>query len=197
MAAITQNAREAGLPEIAIDAVVGRLLKMLTAMTRGRLVIEVGTLGGYSAAWLEQGLADDGRLITIEIDPVHAAFAQREFERLGIADRIELREGDAAHVLAGMAEQLSPGSVDVVFLDADKQQYPRYWELVKPMIAEGGLIILDNALGSGQWWVGDDHPDRHAADRACRAIASDPDFDAVAFPLRQGVLVGRRIRIGR
>lgn len=195
IAQIATDSRAAGLPDIAVDAVVGRMLMMLASMTRGRLAIEVGTLGGYSASWIQRGLAATGKLITIEIEPKHAEFARGQFERLGVADRVQVRLGDAAEVLLALAGELEAGSVDFVFLDADKVQYPAYWQTVRPLIGVGGLVVMDNALGSGEWWVGDDQPSRHGADSACRLIAKDPDFEAVAFPLRQGVLVGRRMRI--
>ena len=85
--------------------------------------------------------------------------------------------------------------MDVVFLDAIKTEYPAYWKIVRPLIAVGGLIIADNVYGSNSWWIdsiGD--PSREAADRFNRLVAGDPDFQAVAIPLRQGVLVGRRVR---
>ena len=184
-----------GLPDIAVSADVGRLLMMLTAMTRARLVVEVGTLGGYSGIWLARGLADGGRLITIESEPLHADFARRQFERAGVADRVELREGPALELLPPMAQELAPESVDVVFLDAVKNEYPDYWAIVRPLIVPGGLILADNVLGAGTWWIDDvDDPSRQAADRFNRLVADDPDFEAVAVPLREGVLIGRRMR---
>lgn len=194
LAKLAADAREAGLPDIAIDAAVGRLLLMLTSMTNAKHVIEVGTLGGYSAAWIAKGLAPTGSLTTIEVDPRHADFAQIQFERLGIADRITVRVGDGIDVLRDLASSQEPGTVDLAFLDADKQQYPDYWQLVRPMLTVGGLIVIDNAFGAGDWWIDDDHPAKAAIDQTSRMIADDPDFEAVAFPLRQGVLVGRRMR---
>jgi predicted O-methyltransferase YrrM len=194
LAQLHEQAQVAGLPDIAVDAAVGRLLMILTSLTRAQRVIEIGTLGGYSAAWIARGLAPGGTLTTIELEPKHADFAQQQFARLGIAEQVTIKRGDAADILRDLAAQLEPHSVDMVFLDADKEQYPTYWQLVRPLIAVGGLIVIDNALGSGQWWVGDDHPSRHAADQACRMVASDADFESVAMPLRQGVLVGRRMR---
>jgi len=193
LAGLMDRARAAGLPDIAVSADVGRLLMILTSMTRGRLAIEVGTLAGYSGIWIARGLRDDGRLFTIESEPTHAAIARDEFERAGVAAKVEVREGAALDVLPQLAQMLGPGSVDVVFLDALKEEYPAYWRLVRPMIAPGGVIIADNALGSDSWWIDDeDHPSRRGADEFNRLVASDPAFEAVAFPLRQGLLVGRR-----
>ena len=184
-----------GLPDIAVNAEVGRLLLILTAMTRGKLAIEVGTLGGYSGIWIVRGLSDGGKLITIEPEKLHADFAIEQFKRAGVADRVELRRGKGLDVLPQLAKELAPGSVDVVFLDAIKTEYCEYWKIVRPLIGIGGLIIADNVYGSGDWWIDDiGHATRDAADRFNRTVAGDVDFESVALPLRQGVLIGRRMR---
>jgi predicted O-methyltransferase YrrM len=191
----------AGLPDIAVSADVGRLLKILTSMTGGgrgaRLAVEVGTLGGYSGIWIARGLAPGGRLITIEPEPRHAEFAQQEFRSAGIADRVQVRRGTGLDILPQLARELGPGSADVVFLDAIKSEYPAYFDAIRPAIAVGGLLIADNALGSGSWWI-DEAPgsnaDRDGADRLNRRVATDPDFEAVAIPIREGVLIARRTR---
>lgn len=188
-----EDAAAAGLPEISISADVGRLLKMLTATTRGRLAVEVGTLGGYSAIWIARGLKPGGKLLTIELEPSHADFAEQRFRDAGMDDRIEIVRGSALDVLPDVCKSLSPDSVDVVFLDAVKAEYPAYWQLLRPLIPSGGLVIADNALGSDSWFIDmEDHETRIEVDTFNRMVANDPDFDAVAFPMRQGVLVGRR-----
>jgi caffeoyl-CoA O-methyltransferase len=193
LAGLRAEAIEAGLPDIAVSADVGRLLLILTSMTAGRLAVEVGTLGGFSGIWIARGLSPGGRLITIEPEPRHLAFAARQFERAGVADRVEQREGTGLDVLPALQRELGDASVDVVFLDAIKTEYPDYWRIVRPMIRGGGLILADNVLGGGSWTIDEEeHPMRAAIDRFNRMVADDPDFEAVAFPMRQGVLVGRR-----
>ncbi len=195
LAGLMTEAVAAGLPDISVGPDVGRLLMILTAMTPGRLALEVGTLGGYSAIWIARGLAEGGRLITIEREPATAAFARRQFERAGVADRVELREGAALEVLGGLAGEFDPGSVDVVFIDAEKTEYPDYWRAVRPLIAVGGVVAADNVYGTGASWIDQlQEPSRRAADRFNRLVAGDGDFEAVAVPLRQGVLIGRRMR---
>jgi predicted O-methyltransferase YrrM len=195
LAGLMSEAVKRGLPDIAVSADVGRLLMMLTSMTRGRLAIEVGTLAGCSGIWLARGLQSSGRLITIEFEPKHAEFAREQFEKAGVADRVEVRVGKALDVLPVLARDLAPASVDVVFLDAEKTEYPEYWRIVRPLIAVGGLILADNVLGSGDWWIdAAGNQSRDAADRFSRLVASDRDFESVAVPLRQGVLIGRRMR---
>jgi caffeoyl-CoA O-methyltransferase len=193
LAGLMDRAIAHGLPPIAVSSEVGRLLKLLTSTTRGKLAIEVGTLAGYSGIWIARGLAPDGRLITIEKDPVHAAFAREEFGKAGVGDRVEVCIGAALDVLPQIARRLGAGSVDVVFLDAMKEEYPRYWELVRPLISPGGLILADNVLGSSEWTIADvGHPARKGAHAFSCAVANDHDFDAVAVPLRHGVLIGRK-----
>lgn len=193
LSALMTEAREAGLPDIAISADVGRLLKMLALMVNARLAIEVGTLGGYSAIWIARGLTPGGRLITIECESKHAEFAQRQFDLAQLNDCIELKRGEALDVLEDLRNELPDGAVNMFFLDAEKTEYPAYWKIIRPMIAPGGIVVVDNALGAGSWWIDHrDHPARAAIDRVNRTMADDPEFEAIAVPLRQGVLVGRR-----
>jgi len=193
LAGLMEDAVRAGLPDIAVSADVGRMLMLLTSMTRAKVAIEVGTLAGYSGIWLARGLAPDGKLITIELENKHADFAAKQFARAGVADRIEQIRGAALSELPKLAQRLGPGSVDVVFLDAVKTEYPAYWKLVRPLIAPGGLIMADNVLGGGDWWIDNkDNDSRNAADAFNRLVAGDDDFEAVAVPLRQGVLIARR-----
>ena len=198
---MTPRSVAAGLPDIAVSSDVGRLLMLLTSMTGGgsgaRMAIELGTLAGYSGIWIARGLARGGRLITVESEPRHADFAQREFEKAGVAESVEIRRGAAMQVLPELASELGPRSVDFVFLDAVKREYPDYFSLVRPLVAVGGLLVADNTLGSQAWWI--DEPvgrstDRDAVDRFNRAVADDPDFEAVAVPIREGVLIARRMR---
>ncbi len=189
LAGLMDEAVVAGLPDIAVSADVGRLLQILTSMTAGRLALEVGTLAGYSAIWIARGLRPDGRLITIEIEERHAEFARHQFERAGVSDRVEVRLGAGIEVLEALASELEPGSVDVLFIDAVKHEYPQYFTIAKPLIAVGGLVLADNVYGTGAGWI----DEGHGTDAFNRLIAEDSDFAAVAVPLRQGVLIARRV----
>lgn len=189
LAGLMGEAVAAGLPAISVGPDVGRLLMILASMTQGRVAVEIGTLGGYSGIWIVRGLRPDGRLITVEYDPAHADFAAAQFEKAGVADRVDLRRGAGIDVLADLASELGPGSVDVVFLDAIKREYPEYFRLARPLIAVGGLVIADNVYGTGSGWI----DQGHGTDEFNRMIAADPDFEAAAFPFREGVLVGVRV----
>lgn len=188
LAGLMTRATAAGLPDIAVGPDVGRLLMILTSLTPGRLAVEVGTLGGYSAIWIARGLAPGGRLITIEHEPRHADFARAEIEAAGVSDGVEVREGAGIAVLGALAEELAPGSVDVLFLDAAKVEYVDYFGIARPLIAPGGVVMADNVYGTGAGWI----DEGHGTDAFNRLVAADPDFEAVAVPLRQGVLVARR-----
>ncbi len=189
MAGLMEEAVDVGLPDIAVSADVGRLLQILTSMTDGRLAIEVGTLAGYSAIWIARGLSPGGRLITIEIEERHAEFARRQFDRAGVSDRIEVRRGAGVETLGELAAELEPGSVDVLFIDAVKREYSEYFTIARPLIAVGGLVLADNVYGTGDGWI----DEGHGTDPFNRQVAADPDFVCVAVPLRQGVLIARRV----
>lgn len=188
LAGLMQRAVEAGLPAISVSADVGRLLKILVSMTEGNLALELGTLAGYSAIWIARGLAPGGKLITIEYNEDHADFAQREFATAGVSDLVEIVRGAALEVLPDLAERLGPASVDFAFIDAVKREYVEYFRLIKPLMKPGGLLVADNVYGTGAGWI----DEGHGTDDFNRLIAADPDFDAVATPMREGVLIARR-----
>jgi predicted O-methyltransferase YrrM len=189
---LRERALAAGLPDIAVSGDVGSLLSLLASTTKRRMAIEVGTLGGYSAIWIARGFAP-GRLLTIEYDERHADFAEEELRRAGLAERVELRRGAGLDVLDALARELAPGSVDFAFIDADKREYPAYWERLRPLIAPGGLFVADNILGTSAWWIDDEaHPARMAVDALSCSLAADPEFDAAAVPIREGLLIARR-----
>jgi len=190
LAGLMARAVEAGMPPIAVSADVGRLLKILVAMTPGELAIELGTLAGYSGIWIARGMADSGRLITVEHEDTHADFAQKEFERAGVAAKVEIVRGAALDVLPGIAERVGPDSVDFVFVDARKSEYIDYFEVIKPLLKVGGLYVADNVYGTGAGWI----DEGHGTDDFNRLIAADPDFEAVATPMREGVLLARKMR---
>lgn len=192
---LVSSAEAAGLPNWAVTAEIGRLMMILTSMTPGKLALELGTLGGYSAIWLLRGMADDGRLLTIEHYAGHADFAEHQFAKAGFGDRVEVRRGAALDLLPTIAAEVGPGSLDVVFIDADKKEYPAYWKAVRALVAVGGLLLVDNVFGTGLSWIDNQRdPGIAATDEMNRDVAADPDFESTAIAARSGLLVARRIR---
>jgi predicted O-methyltransferase YrrM len=188
LAGLMRRAVEAGLPPIAVSADVGRLLKILVSVTEAKLAIELGTLAGYSGIWIARGLAGDGLLITIEHHDRHADFAQAEFEKAGVADRVRIVRGAALSLLPDIATEVGDQSVDFAFIDAAKSEYVDYFHMLKPLMKPGGLLVADNVYATGAGWI----DEGHGTDDFNRLIADDPDFDAVAIPMREGVLIARR-----
>ena len=195
LAGLMDQAVKRGLPDIAVPPEVGRFLTLLVSMIRGELAIEVGTLGGYSGISLARGLSPRGRLITIEPNELHADFAQDQFDTAGVGSQVEIRRGRGLEVLPKLQEELGADSVDVIFLDAIKTEYPAYWEIVRPMIRVGGLILADNVLGSSEWEIDEiGNPSRDAADRFNRLVAGNRDFQTMIVPIGHGILIGRRMK---
>ena len=124
----------------------GALLELLAKLIGATNALEVGTFTGYSAICIARGLADNGRLTCLELDPEFAAIAQRNFEDAQVADRVEIRVGPAQQSLEAMPEE---PSFDFVFLDADKPGYPAYYELILPRMKPGALLLVDNILMGG------------------------------------------------
>ncbi|MCG6498558.1 O-methyltransferase [Kitasatospora sp. A2-31] len=141
-------ADRAGLPHIAVAPNQGKLLHLLALTQGARRILEVGTLGGYSAIWLARALPADGRLITLEIDPRHAEVARGNLARAGLDGVAEVRTGPAADTLA----ELVAGGVepfDLVFIDADKQSNPEYFARALELTRPGSLIVVDNVVRGG------------------------------------------------
>lgn len=189
LAGLTTRATAAGIPSWAITADVGRFLQILVSMTSGKLAIELGTLAGYSAIWIARGLAPDGKLISIEYEEKHAAFAEAEIARAGLADRVDVVRGAALDEIPRLVETLEPMSADFVFIDAVKEEYTAYFEAIKPLIAVGGLIVADNVFGTGQGWI----DEGFGTDEFNRHVAADPDFDTTVTPMRAGLLIAKRV----
>ncbi|MDQ3318093.1 MAG: O-methyltransferase, partial [Actinomycetota bacterium] len=125
-----RESERAGLPSINVSATEGKLLQMLVEISGTRRVLEIGTLGGYSAIHFARALPDDGALISLELDENHAEVARRNVERAGLSDKVEVRVGDARQGLERLIEN-GEGPFDLIFIDADKEGYPEYlgWSL--------------------------------------------------------------------
>ena len=167
----------------------GRFLSMLSHLVKPKTVVEIGTYTGYSALCLAEGLAEGGMLHTIDIDPYLPEMVHRYIEKAGMLDRITMHHHPALEVIPTI-----PAPFDLVFIDADKQNYPNYFDAVIDRVRPGGLIIADNVLWDGKILL----PPKEQDDATCalseyaRKVNSDARVEQVMVPIRDGVLVARR-----
>lgn len=168
----------------------GRLLKMLTMLCAPKLAVELGTFAGYSALCIAEGLPKGSKLVTIEADDELEDFIRRQLESTEHGKKVELKIGKALEVCREFADE----SVDLMFIDADKRQYPEYLEEAVRMIRPGGLIIADNTLWSGH--VCDPGYEKDPQTRGVREFnemaATLPGFDTVILPVRDGITMLRK-----
>jgi len=138
----------AGLPAISVAPTHGKLLHLLARLVGARRILEIGTLGGYSTIWLARALPPEGRLITLEADAKHAGVARANIRRAGLEGLVELRLGAALETLPGIANE-GCGAFDLIFIDADKQNIPYYFDWALRLARPGSLIVVDNVVRGG------------------------------------------------
>lgn len=176
-----EDSRRAGLPEVHISPAQGRLMQLLTEISGARRILEIGTLGGYSAIYLARALPEEGRLISLELEEEHARIARRNVERAGLLGTVQVRVGDAKELLESM-EESGEEPFDLVFIDADKEGYPEYLDHALRLTRPGSLILADNAIWGGA--VIDGSNEEGAALREFnQRIASDERLSAAILPL--------------
>ena len=191
LVALRTAAVEAGIPAIAVAPEQGAFLQILLRMCNAREVVEVGTLGGYSATWMARALPPEGRVRTIEIDPHHANFAEHWIARSDVAGKIEVHRGAGNDVLSGFVDD----SADAAFLDADKAGYAAYLEQCLRIVRIGGLIAVDNAFAFGQLF--DAEPSDSGVPHVRRfndLVPTEGRLQAVIVPLGDGMWIGVRLR---
>jgi predicted O-methyltransferase YrrM len=147
IAAVEAN-RAAGLPEISVSPNEGKLLHLLARLMGAKRILEIGTLGGYSAIWLARALPAGGRLITLELEPTHAAVAQANLQRAAVDRLVEIRVGKAIDSLRTMIDR-GEGPFDLIFIDADKPSNPDYFTAALRLSRPGTLIVVDNVIREG------------------------------------------------
>ena len=141
--------RAAGLPPIDVSLTQGRMLELLARANRAENILEIGTLGGYSAICLARGLDDGGKLVTLELEPAYASVARRNIENAGLGSRVDILVGEAITALEGLLEQ-DRTPFDLVFVDADKQNYAAYLGYAIKLSRPGTLLIFDNVVREGR-----------------------------------------------
>jgi predicted O-methyltransferase YrrM len=169
--------RAAGMPEIEVAPVAGKLLNLLVRVSGARRVLEIGTLGGYSTIWMARGVGEQGRVVTIEAEPKHAAVARVSIDAAGMGERVDIRIGRGADVLPTLV-----GGFDLVFIDADKESNTVYLDWAARLGHPGTVVVVDNIGRDGEI------VDEHSADSkvigtrdGLRMLGEDPRFDATAL----------------
>ncbi len=168
----------------------GRILKMLTQLCNPKLAVELGTFTGYSALCIAEGMAEGSKLITIEVDDELEDFIQHQLDASEHGKKVELRIGKALEI----CQEFEDESVDMMFIDADKRQYPDYLKEAARMLRPGGLIIADNTLWSGH--VCDPAYENDPQTRGVREFNDMakhlPGFETVILPIRDGISLLRK-----
>ena len=146
--AAAKEGEKAGLPAIAVSPNEGKLLLLMAQMIGARKILEVGTLAGYSTIWLARGLSAGGRLITLEYEQKHADVAKKNIARAGLSEVVDVRVGDAIKTMPELLKE-GAGPFDLIFLDANKDGYPAYFEWALKLSRKGTVIIADNVVRDG------------------------------------------------
>jgi caffeoyl-CoA O-methyltransferase len=166
----------------------GAFMQLLTRALGARRAIEIGTFTGYSALCIARGLPDDGSLLCLDRNEEWTTVARRYWERAGLADRIELRLGDALPTLTSLPEE---PTYDLAFVDADKGGYPAYVDGLYPRMQPNGVVLLDNTLRTGKVLHPDTEENRVLA-AMNGALAVDPRWETVLLPMADGLTMLRK-----
>jgi caffeoyl-CoA O-methyltransferase len=187
LAALAAETRETmSAPQMLTGTIEGRFLETLVFATGAKRVLEIGTFTGYSALSMAAGLPPGGHIDTCDVEPRHTEVAQRYIDRSPYADRITIHLGPALETIDRLA-----GEFDLVFIDADKENYANYYEAVLPRLSERGLIAIDNTLWSGRVLAPEDETTKTIAALNDR-IAADERVVAVQLTVRDGITLVRR-----
>lgn len=174
-------------PQMVVGRLEAALLQMLVRLTRARRVLEIGLFSGYSALAMAEALDEHGEIVSCELDEKHAEVARSFFKRSPVGYKIGIWMGPALESL----EKIE-GPFDLAFLDADKENYTRYYDLVLPKLRRGGLIVADNVLWSGRVLKPEKESD-HALVAFNDKVHSDPSVENVMLTVRDGVMIARKL----
>jgi len=176
-------------PQMLSGHLQGTFLQMISHMIKPVSILEIGTFTGYSAICLAQGLQPGGKLITVDCNPEMEDFTRPYFKEAGLEDKIELIIGDAT----GIIENL-PGRFDLVFIDADKENYVNYFKMIFPKVSSGGYILADNTLWYGRVIEPGAESDRETAGivHFNQYIHGHEGLDHILLPIRDGIMIVRK-----
>ena len=169
------------------EAYLGKLLQIIGLLVQPKLILEVGTFTGYGAICLAQILQESGKVITLEKDLALKDFAGDIIEELGLQDKIDARFGDAAELIETLDYEF-----DLVFIDAAKRQYVKYYELILPKLKQGGVIIADNVLWKGM--ITNEEKDKlcEGLDQFNKHVHADPRTENILLPIDDGINLIRK-----
>ncbi|OBH86853.1 MULTISPECIES: O-methyltransferase [unclassified Mycobacterium] len=177
LSAALEASDAAGLPQIAVSAQQGKFLGLLAGAIQARRILEIGTLGAYSTIWLARGAGPQGRVVTLEYQPRHAEVARANLERAGVADRVEVIVGPALDTLPA----LDGAPFDLVFIDADKENYVAYLEWAVRLARPGALIVADNVVREGRILEPDGNAQAAAVRRTLELMGEHPRLDTAVI----------------
>src|SRR6266545_3400221 len=172
-------------PQMMVGRIEGRFLAMLVRLRGARRILELGTFTGYSSISMASALPPGGSILTCDVDPEATAIARRYMDESGYGDRIEIRLGPALETLEG--------PFDLVFIDADKPNYRNYYEAALPLLAENGLIVIDNVLWSGRVLEEDVDESTRAIKEFNEHVRTDPRVLSVMLTVRDGMTLVQKI----
>src|SRR5262252_7712337 len=175
--------RTMDIPQMQVGRIEGTFLRMLVRLVRARRVLELGMFTGYSALMMAEGLPDDGELITCDVDPKAEAMAKRYSAQSPHGKKIHIRVGPALETIKTLK-----GPIDMVFIDADKENYPKYYDAVLPLLRKGGLLVADNVLWSGRVLDPKEETDRAIVEFNDK-VAKDSRVEKVLLTVRDGMML--------
>jgi predicted O-methyltransferase YrrM len=178
------------MPRMLSGHLQGRVLSIISKLIQPKLILEIGTYTGYSAICLAEGLAPEGKLITIDINEELEDKVKKYFDEAGLSSKVQYRIGDAAKIVSTL-----DGPFDLVFIDADKENYGRYYDMVIDKVREGGIILADNVLWSGKVLQAKQDKDTRAIVEFNKKIHQDIRVENVLLPIRDGILMIRKLSL--
>jgi caffeoyl-CoA O-methyltransferase len=173
-------------PQMQVGPIEGAFLRLLVRLIGAKRVLEIGMFTGYSALMMAEGLPEDGELITCDVNPKAEEVARRYFAKSPHGKKIKIRMGPALHTIEGLT-----GPIDMVFIDADKENYSRYFDAVVPLLRSGGLIVADNVLWSGRVLKPKDQTDLGIV-AFNEKVAKDSRVEKVMLTVRDGITLARK-----
>lgn len=176
-----------GMAHFLTGPVEGKFLQLLVKISNAKNCLEIGTFTGYSALCIASGLPDDGKLITCEISQTHADFAKKYFDKSKHGKKIEIRVGEATKTIPTLENDF-----DFIFIDADKENYPVYYDMLIPKLRSGGIMVVDNALWHGEVVAHVDAQSKaiHSLNMKAR---DDVNVETVMLSVRDGIMLIRKL----